>query len=185
MFTRGTVSRIEGSPGASVLGEAGGVLHESRPPECPTALVNLRNPVFGSRFLDSDHLQNIREEPGPRGRAGTLAFMDDQRPFQPRPAEFKGAMDGLAGLVRIPLVGGLHEGRELYIDETEVPDEIWTTPRREPFEWWPARVREAMAQSALGSDPAAPPVRYVLRVDESSREPRFVAEDSPTEDGAV
>ena len=30
-------------------------------------------------------------------------------------------MDGLGGLVRVPLKGGLHEGRELSIDEPEVP----------------------------------------------------------------
>ena len=103
--------------------------------------------------------------------------MDDARPFQPQPAEYKTVLDGLGGLVRIKLVGGLHEGRELYMDETEVPDEIWTTPRREPFEWWPARLREVMAESALGSEPTAPPGHYILEVDEASREPRFVAED--------
>jgi hypothetical protein len=97
-------------------------------------------------------------------------------PYQPRPADYKTTMDGLGGLVRVPLEGGLHEGRELFIDEPEVPSEIFTTSRKEPFEWWPARLRDAMASTALGNDPDAPPIRYVLRVDDSSREPTFVAE---------
>lgn len=101
--------------------------------------------------------------------------MDDFR-YQPRPADYKTVMDGLGGLVRIPLVGGLHEGRELFMDEPEVPPEILTTPRREPFEWWPARLQEAMSGTALANDPAAPPVRYVLRIDEETREAQFVAE---------
>jgi hypothetical protein len=103
--------------------------------------------------------------------------MDDARPFQPRPAEFKTEMDGLGGLVRIPLEGGLHEGRELYIDEPEVPPEIWTTPRREPFEWWPERLNDAMSRTALASDPDAPPIHYVLTISEKTREPRYVAEE--------
>jgi hypothetical protein len=101
--------------------------------------------------------------------------MNDER-FQPRPAQFKTTMDGLGGLVRLPLEGGLHAGRELYIDEPDVPTEIFTTPRPEPFEWWPARMRDAMAATALGSDPAAAPIRYVLRVDGDTRVPHFVAE---------
>ena len=102
--------------------------------------------------------------------------MDDSRPFQPRPAEYKSVMDGHGGLVRIPLVGGLHEGRDLYIDEPDVPTEIFATPRREPFEWWPARLNDVMAQTTLGNDPLAPPIRYILRVDDETREPSFVAE---------
>jgi hypothetical protein len=62
------------------------------------------------------------------------------------------------------------------MDEPDVPDEIFATPRQEPFEWWPARLREAMAGTAVGGDPKAPPIRYVLRVDDATREPRFVAE---------
>ena len=85
-------------------------------------------------------------------------------------------MDGLGGLVRIPLVGGLHAGRELYIDEPDVPTEIYTTPNREPFEWWPAELNEAMSRTAVGGDPDAPPTRYVLQVADDTREPRFVAE---------
>lgn len=85
-------------------------------------------------------------------------------------------MDGQGGLVRLPLVGGLHAGRELYMDEREVPAEIYTTPRPEPFEWWPARLRDDMASTALGSDPDAPPIRYVLRVDDDLGTPRFEVE---------
>ena len=103
--------------------------------------------------------------------------MDDARPFQHKPADFKTELDGLGGLVRIPLEGGLHEGRELYIDEREVPPEIWTTPNREPFEWWPERLRDAMAGTALGSDPDTPPIHYVLQVSEDTREPRYVAQE--------
>lgn len=101
--------------------------------------------------------------------------MNDERPFQPRPAAFKTTMDGLGGLVRIPLVGGLHAGRELYIDEPDVPSEILTTPRQEPFEWWPTRLEEQMAGTALGADPAAPPIRYILEIDERTLQPRLVA----------
>jgi len=100
---------------------------------------------------------------------------DEQRPFQPRPAEYKDTLDEQGGLVRVPLVGGLHEGRELFIDERELPPEIWTTPNREPFEWWPERLREAMATSALGGDPANPPGHYVLESDPKTREARYVA----------
>jgi hypothetical protein len=103
--------------------------------------------------------------------------MDDARPFQHRPADFKTEMDGLGGLVRVPLEGGLHEGRELYIDEREVPPEIWTTPNHEPFEWWPERLKDAMSRTALGGDPKAPPIHYVLEVDDETREPRYVAQD--------
>ena len=105
--------------------------------------------------------------------------MDDTRPFQHRPADFKTEMDGLGGLVRIPLEGGLHAGRELYIDETEVPPEIWTTPDPEPFEWWPERLHEAMSRTALGNDPEAPPIHYVLDIDGATREPRYVVEGAP------
>jgi hypothetical protein len=106
--------------------------------------------------------------------------MSADTPFQPRPAEYKRTMDGLGGLVRVPLEGGLHAGRELFIDEPEVPTAIFTTPRREPFEWWPARLRDEMAATALGSDPGAPPIRYVLRITDETGEPRYVAESDPT-----
>lgn len=104
--------------------------------------------------------------------------MSDEGRFQPRPANFKTTMDGLGGLVRIPLVGGLHAGRELYIDEPDVPSEILTTPQQEPFEWWPTRLEEEMAKTALGGDPASPPVRYVLKVDDETREPRYEPESA-------
>jgi hypothetical protein len=99
--------------------------------------------------------------------------------FQPKPADFKTTMDGLGGLVRLPLVDGLHAGRELYIDEPDVPTELYATARREPFEWWPASLQDEMAGTALGGDPHAPPIRYVLRIDEETREPSFVS--SPAE----
>ena len=102
--------------------------------------------------------------------------MDDSRPFQPRPAEYKSVVDGLGGLVRIPLVGGLHEGRELFMDEPDIPSEIFASPLREPFEWWPAQLIDVMAKTALGNDPLAPPIRYVLRVDDDTREPAFIAD---------
>ena len=105
--------------------------------------------------------------------------MSDEGRFQPRPANFKTTMDGLGGLVRIPLEGGLHAGRELYIDEPDVPTEILATPRAEPFEWWPTRLADEMRRTALGGDPASPPIRYVLRVDDETREPRYVAESAP------
>jgi hypothetical protein len=103
---------------------------------------------------------------------------DEQRPFQSRPLNYKTALDQQGGLVRVPLVGGLHEGRELFIDENELPPEIWTTPNLEPFEWWPERLREAMAASALAGDPANPPGHYRLETDEATREPRYVADAS-------
>jgi len=105
--------------------------------------------------------------------------MSADTPFQPRPAEYKTTMDGLGGLVRVPLEGGLHAGRELFIDEPEIPTEIFTTPRREPFEWWPARLRDEMAATALGSDPNAPPIRYVLHIADETGEPRYIAESEP------
>jgi hypothetical protein len=100
---------------------------------------------------------------------------DDTRPFQHRPAEYKTSLNDRSGLVRVPLVGGAHEGRELYIDEMELPPEIWTSAG-EPFEWWPERIRDAMATTAVGGDPANPPIHYVLEADAETREPRFIAQ---------
>lgn len=100
---------------------------------------------------------------------------DDARPFQPRPAEYKTEMDGLGGLVRIPLEGGRHHGRELFMDETEVPAAILTTPRQAPFEWWTDAIAESMGATELGSDPMDPPGRYVLEIAPDTREPRYVA----------
>lgn len=100
---------------------------------------------------------------------------DDVRP-SPRPADFKTTMDGLGGLVRIPLADGPHEGEELFIDEPDVAPEIYTSPTPGAFSWWPAERHEIMSRTSLGGDAARPPVRYVLRVDDSTREPRYVAE---------
>jgi hypothetical protein len=33
-----------------------------------------------------------------------------------------------------------------------------------------------MATTTLGNDPLAPPIRYVLRVDDETREPSFIAD---------
>jgi hypothetical protein len=94
----------------------------------------------------------------------------------PRPAEFKTKVDGRGGLVRVTLVGEPHDGHELFIDEKDLPPEIYTSPRPDAFEWWPASLNDAMAETALGRDAAAPPVRYVLRIPDDTREPIFVSD---------
>lgn len=91
----------------------------------------------------------------------------------PRPAEFKTQMDGRGGLIRVTLVGEPHDGRELFIDEQELPDQIWTSPDRGRFEWWPARVRDSMPETAFGG---TPPVHYVLRIPEDTREPLYISD---------
>lgn len=103
-------------------------------------------------------------------------MMSDDTPFQPHPAEFKTSLDGGGGLVRVRFVGEPHDGRELYIDEMELPTEIYATSGQNRFEWWPGTLHEAMSQTATGSDPASPPVRYVLEVDDDTHEPLFVAD---------
>jgi hypothetical protein len=95
---------------------------------------------------------------------------------RPRPAEFKTQLDGRGGLVRVRLVGEPHDGRELFIDELDLPQEIYTSARPDAFEWWPARLKDAMDGTALANDPAGPPVRYVLRVPDDTREPLLVAD---------
>ena len=94
----------------------------------------------------------------------------------PKPAEFKTRTDGRGGLIRVRLVGEPHDGRELYIDELDLPVEIYTSPQADAFEWWPPDVRDVMDRSALGSDPARPPVRYVLRVPDDTHEPLYVSD---------
>lgn len=96
---------------------------------------------------------------------------------QPRPATFKTRADGRGGLVRVTLVEGPHADHELYIDELDLPAEIWTTPEDRRFEWWGPDVRADMERTTVGSDPAAPPAHYVLRVSEDTGEPRFVSDD--------
>ena len=104
--------------------------------------------------------------------------MTSDRPMPaPRPAEFKAQVDGRGGLVRVTLVGEPHDGRELFIDELDLPPEIYTSPRTDAFEWWPSRLKGTMDQSAFGADPSDPPVRYVLRIPDDTREPLFVAAD--------
>ena len=95
----------------------------------------------------------------------------------PRPAEFKTRADGRGGLVKVTLVGGAHDGRELYIDELDLPAEIWTTPADMRFEWWGPDVRADMERTSVGSDAVAPPVHYALRIAKDTREPLFVADD--------
>ena len=107
----------------------------------------------------------------------TAPVSDEGRPGQKRPAEFKTTLDDTGGLVRLLLVGGLHEGRELYIDEREIPPEIWTNHDPDRFSWWPERVRDAMTATPTGGDPANPPGHYALEVDEETREARYVARD--------
>ena len=100
----------------------------------------------------------------------------DERPFAPRPAEFKTRTDGRGGLIRVTLVGEPHDGRELYIDELDLPPEIWTTPAGSGFEWWPPSAHSAMQRTTVGSDPDTPPVHYVLRVPEDTRKPLYVSD---------
>jgi hypothetical protein len=100
----------------------------------------------------------------------------DERPFAPRPAEFKTQTDGRGGLIRVTLVGEPHDGRELYIDELDLPPEIWTTPAGHAFEWWPPSAHPAMQQTAVGSDSDTPPTHYVLRVPEDTLEPLYVSD---------
>ena len=95
--------------------------------------------------------------------------------FEPMPAEFKTVSDGRGGLIKVTLVGEPHDGRALYIDELDLPSEIWTTPAGRPFEWWPPAVREVMERTAVGSDPATPPVQYILRIPDDTREPQYVS----------
>lgn len=95
----------------------------------------------------------------------------------PRPPAFKRRADGRGGLVRVTLVGEPHDGRELYIDELDLPAEIWTTPAGMRFEWWGRDIRADMERTAVGSDAATPPVHYTLRIPEDSHEPRFVSDD--------
>jgi hypothetical protein len=99
-----------------------------------------------------------------------------ETPPWPRPAEYKTRTDGTGGLIRVTLVGEPHDGRELFIDETELPDEIWTSPDPGRFEWWPARLKHVMAETALGGNPAAPPVHYVLRIPEDTGESLLISD---------
>jgi len=101
--------------------------------------------------------------------------MTDETPL-PRPAEFKTQADGRGGLIKVTLVGEPHDGYALYIDELDLPPEIWTTPAGMPFGWWPPSVKDVMDQTAVGSDPTAPPVHYRLRIPDDTREPLYVSD---------
>ena len=98
------------------------------------------------------------------------------QPFVPRPAAFKTTVDGTGGLILVTLVGEPHDGHELYIDELDLPPEIWTSGPGHAFEWWPPDVRAVMDETALGSDPVAPPVRYVLRLPDDTGAPLYVSD---------
>jgi hypothetical protein len=94
----------------------------------------------------------------------------------PRPAEFKTRSDGRGGLIKVTLVGEPHDGRALYIDELDLPPEIFTTPAGMAFEWWPPGVKDVMDRTAVGSNPTNPPVRYTLQIPEDSREPLYISD---------
>jgi hypothetical protein len=94
----------------------------------------------------------------------------------PRPAEFKTRVDGRGGLIKVTLAGEPHDGHALYIDELDLPSEIWTTPAGMRFEWWPPGVKDVMDRTAVGSDPTAPPVHYTLRIPEDTGEPLYVSD---------
>jgi hypothetical protein len=94
----------------------------------------------------------------------------------PRPAEFKTRVDGRGGLIKVTLVGDPHDGRALYMDELDLPAEIWTTPEGMAFEWWGPAVKELMDRTAVGSNPTNPPVHYTLRIPEDTGEPLFVSD---------
>jgi len=105
-----------------------------------------------------------------------LPDMNEKAPSWPRPTDYKTSSDGRGGLVRVVFVGPPHDGRELFIDELELPQEIYTTANPAAFEWWPARLKAAMERWPIGSDPASAPVRHVLRIPGEAREPQYVAE---------
>ena len=97
-------------------------------------------------------------------------------PFLPRPAEFKTRSDGRGGLIKVTLAGEPHDGRALYIDELDLPPEIWTTPVGMAFEWWPPGVKDVMDRTAVGSNQTNPPVHYTLRIPEDTGEPLYVSD---------
>ena len=94
--------------------------------------------------------------------------------FRPVPAQFKIRSDGRGGLIKVTLVGEPHGGRALYMDELELPAEIYATGADRRFEWWPATLKGLMDETAVGSDPASPPVHYTLLIPEDTGEPLYV-----------
>jgi hypothetical protein len=97
-------------------------------------------------------------------------------PIYPQPADFKTRSDGRGGLIKVTLVGEPHDGRALYIDELDLPPEIWTTPAGMAFEWWPSGVKDVMDRTAVGSNPTALPVHYTLRIPEDTGEPIYISD---------
>jgi hypothetical protein len=102
--------------------------------------------------------------------------MTTDEPQLPRPAEYKTQVDGRGGLVRVTLVGEPHDGHELFIDEKDLPAEIYASSRPGAFEWWPARLKDVMARTAPGGDAESPPVHYILRIPDNTREPLYVSD---------
>lgn len=94
----------------------------------------------------------------------------------PRPAEFKTRVEGRGGLIKVVLVGEPHDGRALYIDELDLPPEIWTTPAGMGFQWWPPAVKDQMDRTPVGSSQTNPPVHYRLRIPEDTGEPLYVSD---------
>ena len=45
------------------------------------------------------------------------------------------------------------------------------------FEWWGPGVKADMERTAVGSDAAAPPIHYALRIPPDTQEPLFVSDD--------
>jgi hypothetical protein len=114
-------------------------------------------------------------------------MVDDwpRHPDETSPEEFKTACDGTGGLVRVRFIDSPWEGRSLFIDELDVPGVLYTSAGNRRFEWWTEDTHALMRNLPAGSDPEAMPVRHELRVDEATRQPRFVATDEavPGEDG--
>jgi len=117
----------------------------------------------------------VRASTHGRAHGYTRSVTPDMPPL-PRPAEYKTKVDGRGGLVRVTLVGEPHDGHELFIDEKDLPPEIYTAGGVDAFEWWPARLKDVMDGTALGANAEVPPVRYVLRIPDDTREPLYVSD---------
>ena len=111
--------------------------------------------------------------------AGTLGPMsrDVRDPVLPATPRIQDAADGRGGLVRVTLVGEPHDGRELYIDELDLPAEIWTTPPGCASSGGAPESRRTWSGRRWGQTPAAPPIHYALRIPPDTQEPLFVSDD--------